>query len=308
MVAFLYSCGILKYMDMKKDLKFKTPLLQYPVVRLLLVCTASVLMALNLNTFVHAGGLYPGGFTGLTLLIQEICRRYLSVELPFTVVNVLLNSVPVIISFKYIGRRFTWYSCIMILLSGLLTDFLPGFRVTEDVLLVSVFGGLLNACAISLCLFAGATSGGTDFIAIFISQKYGKDAWNYILFFNICILSAAGILFGWDKALYSIIFQFTSTQLLQVLYRRYQKVTLIIVTDNPDVVYQIIRNETHHDATQLEGMGCYQRTTRAVLYSVISGDEARRVSVKVKAADPSAFINVLKSEKIRGRFYSRPND
>ena len=247
---------------MKNPVPNKALLVHHPLVRLFLIIAASVLMAINLKTFVHAGGLYPGGFTGLSLLIIEIFSRFFGVQIPFVVINTLLNSVPAFVSFKFIGRRFTLYSGLMILLSGILTDLIPVGPMTQDVLLSAVFGGLLNACAVTLCLVAGATSGGTDFVAIYFSQKYGRDVWNYILIFNILVLCAAGILFGWDKALYSIIFQYTSTQALRGMYRRYQQVTLLIVTDKPQVAYKIIRDETNHDATEIEGTGCYQRSKK----------------------------------------------
>ena len=297
------SGGLMEKISLKS-----TSLFRRPVVRLLLVVVASLLMAVNLNTFVHAGGLYPGGFTGLSLLILEIFSRFFGIQLPYVLVNTLLNSIPAIISFKFIGRRFTIYSALMILLSGFLTDLIPVGPMTQDVLLAAVFGGLLNACAVTLCLVAGATSGGTDFVAIYFSQKYGRDVWNYILVFNVVILSIAGILFGWDKALYSIIFQFTSTQALRGMYLRYQQVTLFIVTDNPQVAYQLIRDETNHDATEITGTGCYQRSQKTILYSVISADEAHHVRSRLKELDPTAFVNIIKSHKIQGRFYNPPRD
>ncbi|MBR6566919.1 MAG: YitT family protein [Spirochaetaceae bacterium] len=293
---------------MKNPVPNKALLVHHPLVRLFLIIAASVLMAINLKTFVHAGGLYPGGFTGLSLLIIEIFSRFFGVQIPFVVINTLLNSVPAFVSFKFIGRRFTLYSGLMILLSGILTDLIPVGPMTQDVLLSAVFGGLLNACAVTLCLVAGATSGGTDFVAIYFSQKYGRDVWNYILIFNILVLCAAGILFGWDKALYSIIFQYTSTQALRGMYRRYQQVTLLIVTDKPQVAYKIIRDETNHDATEIEGTGCYQRSKKTILYSVISADEAHNVRAKIREVDPDAFVNVIKSHKIQGRFYNPPRD
>ncbi|MBP3416441.1 MAG: YitT family protein [Spirochaetaceae bacterium] len=293
---------------MKNPVPNKALLVHHPLVRLFLIIAASVLMAINLKTFVHAGGLYPGGFTGLSLLIIEIFSRFFGIQIPFVVINTLLNSVPAFVSFKFIGRRFTLYSGLMILLSGILTDLIPVGPMTQDVLLSAVFGGLLNACAVTLCLVAGATSGGTDFVAIYFSQKYGRDVWNYILIFNILVLCAAGILFGWDKALYSIIFQYTSTQALRGMYRRYQQVTLLIVTDKPQVAYKIIRDETNHDATEIEGTGCYQRSKKTILYSVISADEAHHVRAKIREVDPDAFVNVIKSHKIQGRFYNPPRD
>ena len=276
--------------------------------RILMICTGAFLMAVNIKTFVHSGNLFPGGFSGLTILIQHIADKYFSIKLPYSPFILVLNAIPVAISFKYIGRRFTLYSCIMIVLSSLLTDFLPVFEITEDVLLSAVFGGLLSASAVYLCLLAGATGGGTDFIAIFISEKYGRDAWNYILFFNAAILCAAGIMFGWNRALYSILFQFTSTQLLNSVYKRYQKATLFVITDNAADVYKVIHDTTNHDATLFTGTGCYGNTKRDMLYSVVAGDDVRIVTKKIKEADPHAFVNIVRSQGILGRFYVRPND
>jgi uncharacterized membrane-anchored protein YitT (DUF2179 family) len=276
--------------------------------RMLLICCGAFLMAVNIKTFVRAGNLFPGGFTGLALLIQRVASQFFSVKLPYSPIVIILNSVPVVISFKYIGKRFTLYSCLMIVLSSVLTDFLPGFDITEDVLLAAVFGGLLSSAAVYLCLLAGATSGGTDFIAIFISEKFGKDAWNYIFIFNAVILCAAGIIFGWNRALYSILFQFTSTQMLNTVYKRYQKTTMFVITDKAADVYKVIHDTTNHDATLFTGTGCYGNTSRDMLYSVVSGDEVRMVTKKIKETDPHAFVNIVHSQQILGKFYVRPNN
>ena len=276
--------------------------------RLLLVLLGAFVMALNIRIFVRAGDMFPGGFNGLTLLIQRTASQYLHIELPFSLINLLLNAAPAVISFLYIGKKFTLYSGLMIVVSSILTDLLPGFEITSDPLLISIFGGIINGCAISLCLFANATSGGTDFIAIFFSERKGIDTWNYIFLGNVAMLIVAGLLFGWDKSLYSIIFQFASTQILHMLYKRYQKQTLLIITDHPQEVYQTIRDNTHHDATRFEGVGCYEGQEKHMLYSVVSADEAKRTIDGIRKVDPAAFINCLKTEQITGRFYNRPND
>lgn len=276
--------------------------------RFSLIVIASCIMALNIKSFIRAGNLIPGGFNGVTLLIQQIGVEFWNINIPFTAVNLLLNAIPVFISFKFIGKKFTGYSCLMIVLSGILTDILPGYPVTNDTLLVCVFGGIINAFAISLCLFANATSGGTDFIAIFFSEKYGIDTWNYIFAANVIVLLIAGRLFDWNEALYSIIFQFTSTQVLHFLYKRYQKQTLFIITENPERVYEEIRDITNHDATLFKGTGCYRKHECNMLYSVVGSDEIRKVVTKIKEVDDKAFINIMKTEQITGRFYKRPND
>lgn len=276
--------------------------------RIILVLIGAFIMAMNIKVFVRAGDMFPGGFNGLTLLIQRTASQYFHVELPFSVINLLLNAVPAAVSFRYIGKKFTLYSGLMIVTTSLLTDLLPSLEITSDPLLISVFGGIINGCAICLCLFANATSGGTDFIAIFFSERKGIDTWNYIFMGNVAMLIIAGLLFGWEKSLYSIIFQFANTQILHMLYKRYQKQTLLIITDHPNQVYKTIRDNTNHDATHFRGVGCYEGQEKHLLYSVVSAEEAKRTIDGIRQVDPTAFINCLNTEQITGRFYNRPHD
>lgn len=278
------------------------------MIRVLVVAAASALFALNINSFVHTGGLLPGGASGLTLLIQEIALTYFNVKVPYTLVNLLLNAIPVYIGFKYIGKKFTILSCVVIVLSSILTDILPSYVVTKDILLICIFGGLINGVAISMCLMVDATSGGTDFISIFLSERRGIDSFNIILGINALILCAGGILFSWDKALYSIVFQYVTTGTIRLLYRKYQQTTLFIVTTHPDDISAVIFDLTHHGATIMEGQGSYEHHERKIIYSIVSSNEVNKVISAVRATDPSAFVNVLKSERVSGNFYRVPKD
>ena len=114
------------------------------------------------------------------------------------------------------------------------------------------------------------------------------------------MLLIAGALFGWNIALYSIIYQFCSTQVIQMLYRRYQKETLFIISDHADEIYEVIKDTTKHDATLFRGVGCYD--------SVINTDARRHLIPLIRAIDPHAFINVVKTEELAGRFHDIPND
>jgi uncharacterized membrane-anchored protein YitT (DUF2179 family) len=298
----------------------KSPLITFNLItlkRLALISAGAVLMAFNINTFVHAGRLIPGGFTGLTLLIQEICLRYGNFPIPFSVILCALNLAPAIICFRAIGKRFTLYSVLMVVLSGLLTDWMPAARAASviisqlqlhDTLLSAVFGGLLNAVSVSLCLYADATSGGTDFIAIFISEKYRKDAWNYIFAGNCAILALASWMFSLDKALYSIIFQYVTTVALGQFYKGYQQKTLLIITGKPEEIYAFIRDRTHHSVTTFEGFGSYEKKRRTLLYSVVSAAETAPLIKAVREIDGGAFVNVLRTEQINGRFFTQPKN
>jgi uncharacterized membrane-anchored protein YitT (DUF2179 family) len=283
--------------DLKKDGK-----------RVIFICIAALIMAVNIKTFVRTGGLYPGGVTGLTILIQRAAEQFLGILLPYTLINLVLNAVPVYIGFKYIGKKFTLYSCLMIVLTSVLTDIIPAHVITYDTLLISIFGGMINGFVISLCLMMDATTGGTDFISIYFSEKTGMDSWNLILGINIVIISVAGLMFGWDKALYSIIFQYASTQVLHVLYKRYQKQTIFIVTNHAKEICDAIYRVSKHGATILDGEGSYEHSERNIVYSVVSGEESKNVLAAIKEADPAAFVNVIKTEELSGRFYQRPTE
>ena len=276
-----------------------------PLFQFLAVTLGAVLFAINLRTFIPAGGLYPSGFSGIAILIQRVCAKFFALDIPFTALYIPINLIPIYIGFKYIGKRFTLYSLYVISLTSILTDTIPKFVITDDMLLISVFGGILNGLAVVVTLLAGASGGGMDFISIFMSERKGKDAWNLILLTNSVILLTAGFLFGFEKALYSIIFQYCNTQIIKFFYKRYQKHTLLIITDKTQEIYEQIRIVTHHDATLFVGTGCYEGTERKMLYSVVSSDQVSTVINIIKEIDPKAFINSLKTEELSGRFYKQ---
>ena len=292
---------------MFQSLELKHPKF-YQYFRVLVVIFASVLYAWNLCCFAKTVGLLPGGFSGVSLLLQEIGSQFFHINVPFTVFNVALNLFPVYLGFRYIGKKFTIYSIVTIVLSSIFVDILPVYVFTNDILLVSVFGGLIIGFAISLCLNVGTTTGGTDFISIFLSEQKGIDAWNYILAGNVIVLGIAGLLFGWKIALYSIIYQFCSTQVIQLLYKRYQKETLFIISDHAEEISKAIKETTNHDATLFQGIGCYEEKEKTMLYSVINSEAKRELIPLIRSIDPHAFINIVKTQELQGRFHNIPND
>ena len=280
----------------------------YQVFRIFIVFFASILYAWNLRCFAKTAGLFPGGFSGVSLLLQEIGLTFFHIDIPYTFFNVALNIFPIYIGFRFLGKKFTWYSILTIFLSSIFVDLLPAYVFTQDVLLISVFGGLLNGFAICLCLNVGTTTGGTDFISIYLSSQKGIDAWNYILLGNVIILAIAGALFGWSIALYSIIYQFCSTQVIQMLYKRYKKETLFIISDKSNEIYHAIRETTNHDATLFQGIGCYEEKEKTLIYSVINTEAKRQLIPMIRSIDPHAFINIVKTEELECRFHNTPND
>lgn len=267
------------------------------------ILIAAILYGVNINVFVNAGDLVPGGMTGLSLLLQHICRTYLHISVPFTVFNVLLNAGPAIACYLIVGKKYTVKSVLCLVFTSLVVDLIPEHFVTDDLLLIAIFGGIINGFLTAMILNCHATIGGTDFISMIVSKKKGISVFNYVFIANVIIILIAGRLYGMNVSLYSIIFQFASTQMVTMLYKRYDKDTLLIITQRPDMVYNIIKNLTNHDATLFEGIGCYKEEERNLIYSVVNSDATRLIIAAVKRADPDAFINYYGSKGVRGRFY-----
>lgn len=278
------------------------------LVKIVVLFLASVILAININTFVSVGELIPGGFTGITLFVQRIAVKYLNMHIPYTIINFTINAVPAFICYKKIGKKFTIYSCVVVVLTSIFTDLFPHDSVTEDILLICIFGGLINGFAISLCLIVGATSGGSDFLSMLMMKKGITHAWYYIFLGNAVLIAISGFTFGWDKALYSIIFQFTSTQIINTMHLRYKRNTMFIITDYPNQVYEVIKDITHHGGTIFKGTGCYMQETKSMVYSVVASDEVKILLKKVREVDKNAFINILKTEQLIGKFYQHPEE
>ena len=299
--------------------------IQIEIARYAVLAVASAIMAFTYRTFCDWGGLYPGGAAGMAILVQRVAQYAVDVAgleatVPFGPINLILNSIPVWIGFKYIGTRFTLQSLYVIFLSGFLTDFVPVefiasvigpddlARLQADPFLMSLFGGLVFGFGIALCLRWNATSGGTDFIAIYLSEKKGRETWNLILGLNAAILLCAGFMFGWRGALYSIVYQFVYTQVIHLMYRTYQHQTLLIVTTKPAKICEAIYRFSHHGATVLEGKGGFRGEARQVVMSVVSADNTTHIYALCKSIDPDAFINTISTSRLIGRFYLRPRD
>lgn len=270
------------------------------------ILLGSVIIAVNINTFVEQGNLVPGGFNGLSKLIQRVGWKFFQMRIPFTLLNIVFNAVPAMCAFRLVGKKFTYLSCFSLLTVSLLVDRLPVIPITGDILLISVFGGIINGLGASLILNNNACGGGTDFIAMSLSAKYKVTTFNYMLLFSAVIILISGAIFGMDKALYSIIFQFCSTQVINTFYKKYKKKTLLIITDNPAAVSADLFEITNHSSTILKGVGSYSAAKKYLIYTVLSDRDVKRMKKQIREQYPDTFVNVINSSDVVGNFYIQP--
>ena len=270
------------------------------------VTVSAIIYSFGMNTFVKSGNLFPGGYAGIARLLSLLIEKYLHISLSFSVIYFTMNIITTLIVWKNIGHKFVLYSVLWFTETSILTQLFVLPQLTNDPLLISVFGGVINGIAVGIALRFNASSGGTDFIAIDLSTRLNMPTWNYIFAVNAVVLVLAGLNFGWNQALYSMIFQYVSKEVVNTLHQRYKLKRLHIVTDYPEEVSQAIFSICRHGITKLKCTGEYSHHEHSLLLVTINAFQKDDVLHAVASVDPKAFISINTVEKIVGSFYQVP--
>ncbi len=273
-----------------------------------MVVISALFYSFAMKAFVDAGNLFPAGFAGISTLISRCFAEFAGINVPFGVLYFLLNVGPTILVYHYVGHRFTLYSVLQYSLTSVFTEILPAFPLTDDLLLIAIFGGIVGGFAVSVALMADACTGGMDFLAIFFSNRFNKETWSYVMMVNAAILVIAGILFSWEQSLYSIIYQFCSNQTVKTLHKRYKLKSLFIVTEHPEEVSAAVFKTCRHGITRINAEGMYSREEKNLLYMTANDYQVRDIVKSIKEADPKVFITIMKSDEIVGNYYQVPFD
>lgn len=289
---------------MEQKNKFTHKDIQY----ILMVIFSSLIYSIGMNVFVKSGNLFPGGYAGISRLLSLLSQEVFGFSISFSIIYFTLNALTAILIWKQLGHKFVIRSILWFTLTSIFTAVLPNKEITSDPLLISVFGGLINGTAMGIALKANASSGGTDFIAMEISARYNRPAWNYIFCLNLCVLVIAGLKYGWTQSLYSIIFQYVSTQMVNGMHQRYRMTNLQVVTDRAPEVTAAVFKTVRHGITELQCEGEYSHKNHKLLMITISNDQRKEVVHCIREADPHAFIAEVAVERVIGNYYQKPMD
>lgn len=275
------------------------------VFSIILVILSSFLLAYSIGTFVQSHHLLSAGFSGLSILISRMGELF-GVKLDISYIILALNIPVALLCSRSISLRFTLLSCLQFFLTSFFLGVLKFQVLFDDIILNCLLGGVVYGSSISLALKAEASSGGTDFIALYVSNKIGKGIWQYVFMFNCLMLIVFGFLFGWQYAGYSILFQYVSTRVVERFHNRFSQVTLQITTSMPDLVLKTYLNQFHHGCTVSPSYGAYSHTPLYLCTTVVSSYEVADIVACLKTYDKNCIINVLKTERFYGGFYRKP--
>ncbi len=291
---------------MKRKRVIKRYAKRYAITAVAVVLSA-LLQAFAMQTFLNPVQILSSGFTGMAVLIEKITSIY-GIHFSTSLGMIALNVPVAIFCYKHIGKKFVIFSMLQVFLASFFLRFCHFQPLFEDVLLNICFGGFAYGMAIVIALKGNASTAGTDFIALYVSNQTGKAIWQYVFVFNACMLCIFGYMFGWEYAGYSIMFQFISTKTIDSFYHRYKRVTLQITTNEPEAVVGKYIRHYRHGISVMEGYGGYSKQKMCLLHTVVSSYEVQDIVQHLQDADPKVIVNVLPTETFFGGFYQKPID
>ena len=272
------------------------------------IIVSAVLQALALSNFSVPAKVYPSGVIGLVRLISDIMGDFFNINFPYFYLYLFINIILAIIVFKHIGKLFTIFSLIQTILVSILASIFKRYIVLDDRLLIAIFGGLINGAGAGVALMNGASSGGTDFLSVYYSNKYHRSMWNYVFIFNMVLIAITGLLYGFEAAAYSIVYQYTSNLMVQRMHKRYTHDAIFIVTRKPQEVIDSILNNVRHGITKIDAKGAYKNQDETLLYTVVNTFETNEVVKYALQGDPNAFIETREVSNVYGNYYQKPLD
>ncbi|WP_322817121.1 YitT family protein [Chloroflexus sp.] len=267
-----------------------------------LLTVGAFLSATAVRFFLVPNQVVTGGLTGVAQLLNTF------IGTPVGVVVLILNIPLLIAGWRYLGGAVfgvrTFYTVVVM---SLAIDGLAPFArpITNDPLLYSLYGGVIDGIGIGLVLRARGTTGGSDILARLIERRFGVQPGRSLLGFDTMVFTAALFSYGPEKILYALLVAFTASRAIDtVLAAGKGARQALIITSSPEPIRQAVLHRLGRGITQLEAIGGYTGATRAVLLCVVARTEIGALKNIVSNVDPAAFVIIGEVEEVLGEGFT----
>ncbi len=272
------------------------------VKKVIVVLIGALLNSIGLNLFLIPANVYASGFTGISQLLSSVLEQYTPFSISTGVLLLLLNIPVAILGWLKVGRSFTIYSFFSVAATTFFLGIVPLESLSEDILLNAVFGGVISAVGVGLTLKYGASTGGLDIIAMILSRMNDKPVGTYFFILNGIIIFTAGLLYGWEKALYTLVTLYVTTRVIDAIHTRHVKHTAMIVSNKGEELKKAIHSKLVRGITTIPAKGGFTNETKDMLIIVITRYELYDLERIIKDVDPHAFTNIIQTTGIFGFF------
>lgn len=277
--------------------KFKNNAKEFFIDTLVFVL-ASAIYSVALNCFLARNNILNGGFTGIATILNYLF------EIPIGITIFIMNTPLLLIAFKKLGAKFVFRTFLVIAISSALIDlgvFLPIYK--NDLLLSSIFGGVLAGFSLGIIFLRNATTGGVDIVAKLIKLKYphitiGKS----IFLLDAFVILLGGIIYkNIESMLYAAVGIFVSVQVLDyIIYGISRGSMILIVSEHNDEIRNMIIKDLNRGVTVLKAQGGYSGQDKNVLLCACYDNQTHKLIKKIKSTDEKAFFIVTQPKQILG--------
>lgn len=255
--------------------------------------------AFGFKGFLLTNHFIDGGSTGISLLIAQLTRFELYQLI------IIVNIPFIYMAYKMVGKSFALKTSIAIVALSIILALIEFPNITDDNLLVAIFGGFFLGAGIGLAVRGGAVIDGTEVLAIYLSKKLGTTIGDIIIIINVLIFSAAAYLLSIEIALYSMITYLAASKTLDFVIEGIEEYNgITIISDNNDEIKDMIINKLGRGVTVYAGKGGFgkkgENESKDILYTVVTRLELSKLNTELEKIDPEAFITISRIKNIKG--------
>ncbi|AXI30889.1 YitT family protein [Priestia aryabhattai] len=272
------------------------------VKRMLFILVGALLMAVGLEFFLVPNEVIDGGIVGISIILSHLT----DVQIGFYIF--VLNLPFFFIGYKQIGKTFALSTLLGVVILSIATSIFHDLPVlTGDPLLATVFGGIVLGMGVGIVIRYGGSLDGTEILAILFNKRTPFSVGETIMFFNLFILGSAGFVFGWDRAMYSLMAYFIAFKTIDIVIQGLdESKSAWIISEQYERIGEAILARLGRGVTYLNGEGAYTGDDKKVIFCVITRLEEAKLKAIIDEIDPSAFFAVAAIAEVRGgRFKKR---
>ena len=269
----------------------------------LLIIIGTALMAFAIASVLEPASLVTGGFSGIAIIVKQYTGHLIPGGVPLSVTNLVLNIPVFLIAIRLKGLRYLIHTLFATVMLSFWLSVLPVVPLAgDDLLLASLYGGILMGAGIGLVFVTGATTGGTDLIAALVQHFLRHYSISNILWVIDTAVVLVGVyLYGIQITLYAIIAIYLTSKISDGIIDgpKFSKAAFII-TEKPEALAALVMEELGRGVTGISATGMYSGDSKNMLLCVVSKKEIVRLKELAKSCDPNAFVIVTDVREVLG--------
>ncbi len=271
--------------DKEKHLKLKfTNLLK----KIFFLSIGACVAAAAIDSFLVPNNIIDGGVIGISMILSYLTGKNLGI------IVVLINFPFICLAFTKMGKKFVLQTFYAVLVFSLALNVFHGHPATNDLLLATVFGGVVLGVGVGIILKNDGSLDGTEILSLVLSKKWGFSIGEFIMVMNVFIYCGAGIVFGWGKAMYSMLTYFIAFKVIDIVIEGLNSSkSVAIISDKSEDIGRALIEKLDIGITYLYGQGGYSGIDKKMIYCIISRLEMSNMKEIIKEIDQNALIAIV---------------